>query len=78
MMHCPRCKKLHDILQYVRLEVIEEFSAETTPCYKCPSCKWIFAPADQMPQDLLRNLQGVIDNLTDRLAKGGSEIEHVG
>lgn len=53
-MTCPRCKKTHDILQYVPLKMIEEFASETTPCYKCPSCKWIFAPADQMPQDLVK------------------------
>jgi rubredoxin len=47
-MRCPRCKKLHDILKYVPMKQIEEFSEETTPCYKCPSCRWIFAPADPL------------------------------
>lgn len=47
-MTCPRCKKQHDILQYVRLMEIEEFSKETTPIYKCPGCKWMFAPADDL------------------------------
>lgn len=68
MMRCPRCKKSHDVLQYIRLEVIEEFSEETTPCYKCPSCKWIFAPADQMPHDLTARLESIITNLTEQLA----------
>lgn len=63
MMRCPRCKKTHDILQYVRLELIEEFASETTPCYKCPACKWIFAPADQMPQDLIGTLRKMADAL---------------
>lgn len=76
MMKCPRCKKAHDVLQYIRLEMIEEFSAETTPCYKCPSCKWIFAPADQMPHDLIRDFQAVIADLTAKIQKGGSEVQH--
>jgi uncharacterized C2H2 Zn-finger protein len=52
-MRCPRCKRQHDVLQYVPLEIIEEFAAETTPVYKCPKCKWIFAPADELVADLL-------------------------
>jgi len=53
LMRCPRCKKQHDILQYVRMMEIEEFSHETTPIYKCPSCKWIFAPSDNLIFDVL-------------------------
>lgn len=60
-MQCPRCERKRDILQYNRLEIVEEFATETTPCYKCPSCKWIFAPADQMPQDLLEGLREIMD-----------------
>lgn len=45
-MVCPRCKKSHDILEYVPMKMIEEFAADTTPVYKCPSCRWIFAPAE--------------------------------
>lgn len=44
MMRCPRCKQLHDILAYVPLRVIPEFASETTPIYKCPNCRWQFAP----------------------------------
>lgn len=44
-MRCPRCKKLHNILQYVPLQEIEEFKVETNPIYKCPSCRWMFSPA---------------------------------
>lgn len=47
-MTCPRCKRDHDILQYVPMKMIEEFAAETTPVYKCPACRWIFAPADPL------------------------------
>jgi uncharacterized C2H2 Zn-finger protein len=43
-MRCPRCKKTHDILRYVPMGQIEEFQTETVPVYKCPSCRWIFAP----------------------------------
>lgn len=51
-MRCPRCKTLQDILLYVPMEEIEEFAEETTPCYKCPKCRWIFAPAPTL-QELL-------------------------
>jgi len=53
MMVCPRCKKEHDLLLYVPLRMIEEFEQETTPVYKCPSCRWIFAPADRIIQQVL-------------------------
>ena len=52
-MRCPRCKKQHDILQYVPMRLIEEFAPETTPIYKCPSCRWIFAPIDGVIQTAL-------------------------
>lgn len=44
MMTCPRCKRDHDILRYIPLIQIEEYSAETAPIYKCPHCRWVFAP----------------------------------
>ncbi len=44
-MRCPRCKQQHDILQYVPMRMIEEFARETTPIYKCPNCRWLFAPS---------------------------------
>jgi hypothetical protein len=51
-MRCPRCKKLHDILGYVPFKMIEEFASETTPVYKCPTCLWIFAPAQPVVLDV--------------------------
>jgi hypothetical protein len=27
---------------------IEEFERDTTPVYKCPACKWVFAPAEPL------------------------------
>jgi len=51
-MRCPRCKKLHNILRYVPMGQIEEFIAETMPVYKCPSCRWIFAPAPHVLENL--------------------------
>ena len=58
IMICPRCKREHDILQYKRLELIEEFVRDTTPIYKCPSCKWLFAPADDLVAFLLGRTEG--------------------
>lgn len=66
-MKCPRCKKLHDVLQYIRLETIEEFQTQTVPCYKCPSCKWIFAVADEMPQDIVLRFKELIDDLRNEI-----------
>lgn len=47
-MRCPRCKRLHDVLAYVPLLMVEEFSEETTPVYKCPACLWVFAPIERI------------------------------
>jgi hypothetical protein len=55
MMICPRCKKRHDILAYAPLRMIEEFLSETTPVYKCPSCRWYFAPAESLIFEVLKN-----------------------
>jgi hypothetical protein len=35
--------------------MIDEFAEETTPIYKCPECRWIFAPADSLVREVLRN-----------------------
>lgn len=66
-MTCPRCKTPHEIFKYVPLEVIEEYAAETTPCYKCPKCKWIFAPADPLPHKLILDLQELVTNLQEQI-----------
>lgn len=50
-MRCPRCRETHDILRYVPMGQIEEFKHETVPVYKCPSCRWIFAPAQDVRED---------------------------
>lgn len=47
-MVCPRCKRQHNILQYVPMGMVEEFKTETNPVYKCPSCRWIFSPTEQV------------------------------
>ncbi len=52
-MHCPRCKKPRDILAWIPLMQIEEFAHETCPIYKCPDCRWVFAPAPTALEDFL-------------------------
>jgi rubredoxin len=47
-MTCPRCRRSKDILAYERLMEIDTFVEETTAIYKCPSCRWVFAPADRV------------------------------
>lgn len=51
-MRCPRCEQQHDILRYVPMGQVEKYAAETYPIYKCPSCRWIFAPAPHVLEDL--------------------------
>lgn len=41
---------MEDILAYVPLQDIEEFSEECNPVYKCPSCRWIFSPAPTLDE----------------------------
>jgi hypothetical protein len=53
LMTCPRCKRDFDILQFKRLLMIEEFAKDTTPIYKCPTCSWLVAPADDIVALLL-------------------------
>lgn len=54
MMTCPRCKRSSDILKYVPLMMIEEFVEDTTPVYKCPDCRWVFAPAERILSEVVR------------------------
>lgn len=44
-MCCPRCKEWEDVLAYTPLGIIDEFIGETCQIYKCPRCRWLFAPA---------------------------------
>lgn len=57
-MRCPRCRKQHDILQYVPLMEIQEFASETNPIYKCPACRWMFSPAPYVLEDFFTNATG--------------------
>lgn len=52
-MRCPRCKNLHDILDYRPMAQIEEFASETNAVYKCPSCRWIFSPAAHFLESMI-------------------------
>lgn len=52
-MRCPRCRKQHDILMYVPMVQVRAFESDTVPVYKCPSCRWIFAPAARALQDFI-------------------------
>lgn len=45
-MICPRCKRYHDILAYIAMKQIEVYEDDTAPVYKCPSCRWVFAPSE--------------------------------
>lgn len=52
-MACPRCKNYEDILRFAPMRMIEEFAEETVPVYKCPGCRWIFAPANDVVIDMV-------------------------
>jgi DNA-directed RNA polymerase subunit M/transcription elongation factor TFIIS len=43
-MWCPNCKKLHNVLAYVRLQRRKACGKQTTDICKCPSCRFLFAP----------------------------------
>jgi hypothetical protein len=45
-MICPRCKHYHNILEYIAMKMIDMYAEDTTPVYKCPRCRWAFAPAE--------------------------------
>jgi phage FluMu protein Com len=51
-MRCPRCRELHDVLLYVPMGQVDQFSSETNPVYKCPKCRWIFSPAQTLEERL--------------------------
>jgi transposase len=50
-MICPRCREHHDILRFIPMGLVEEFREDTVPVYKCPSCRWIFAPAQNVREE---------------------------
>jgi Zn finger protein HypA/HybF involved in hydrogenase expression len=43
-MICPRCRQDHDALAFTPMGLVEEFKENTVQVYKCPVCRWIFAP----------------------------------
>lgn len=45
-MTCPRCRTTRDMLLYKKMDMEPDYADSLTPCYKCPSCRFIFAPAD--------------------------------
>lgn len=53
-MTCPRCKHPRDVLDFVPLMTVEEYAHETTPVYKCPGCRWVFAPAEHVAPEGVR------------------------
>lgn len=56
-MRCPRCKRKQNVLEYVPLMLIEEFENQTATIYKCPKCKWLFAPSVDL-KDVLNGVYG--------------------
>lgn len=43
-MVCPRCEERQDILAYKRLQQYPNYYDQTAPLYKCPKCRFVFAP----------------------------------
>ena len=52
-MLCPRCKKYHDILEYIPMQQIEAHADETNPIYKCPECRWAFSPVARVMRSVV-------------------------
>lgn len=53
-MTCPRCEKSQDLLAFIRLAQANEDKYLTAPIYKCPECRFVFAP---IPDNFDENLQ---------------------
>jgi len=68
-LKCPRCKQDHSVEEYLRLREAEEFKTETSPVYKCPSCKWIFALALYVPQEFYEQLSELLSTSKQRLSE---------
>lgn len=62
-MTCPRCREQQDILAFVPMQQISEFASETNAIYKCPSCRWIFSPIDDIDEDLGKVVSDDLDSL---------------
>jgi hypothetical protein len=77
MMLCPRCKKEHPVESYMRLREIEEFKSETTPIYKCESCKWIFALSVYVPQEVYEQLAEFFSQPNDSTRKVITQDAHI-
>jgi uncharacterized protein YbaR (Trm112 family) len=63
---CPRCKKPQDLLNYTRLQEIEEYSQETVPIYKCSLCKWMFAIGGEMPQEIFERFYQRLEEMLNK------------
>lgn len=70
-MLCPRCKVEHSVERYNKLKEIEEYQHETTPIYKCPACKWIFALSVTIPQDVYMKLFERFSQAEERVPEKG-------
>jgi rubredoxin len=43
-MMCPRCEVRQDILIFKRLQHSDRYEDVTEAIYKCPLCRFVFAP----------------------------------
>jgi len=50
---------------------IEEYELETVPIYKCPDCKFMFAPAGEMAHDvyerLYNEMQAALKDISEKV-----------
>jgi len=53
------------------MQTIEEYEGETVPIYKCPKCKFMFAPAGEMDHQIYEKLwsemQGTLKGILERV-----------
>lgn len=43
-MICPRCQERSNLLNFTKLNQVNSEHYNTVPIYKCPSCRYVFAP----------------------------------
>lgn len=47
-MLCPRCEVRSDILIFKRLQHSDKYQDLTEAIYKCPYCRFVFAPVSEV------------------------------
>lgn len=53
-MICPRCEERNNLLKFTKLNQVNARDYNTVPIYKCPECRYVFAPLPD-PTDFIND-----------------------